>query len=201
MKLNKNNFLEFDLFFNTENLKEKIFLDYNVKIKNNSNHTIMNSLMSYINKYLIYSNDTEFKIKNKFARNAQEIWDSGLSTGCTDYAIVFANFARQLEIPTTILHTMSEKFVNNAQNNLEIEYVGHAFCECFYNNEWVLVDPTGCKVIGKYCDNKIELAYSIHCENIFIPLERTDKVEKQNIKQFNEKMLNLSKNYDLNKII
>lgn len=198
---NKDEFLKnidtTEIFLKTDYLNEKVFYDYNTKIKNNKNYTILHSLMFWINKNIKYSNDEQFRAENKFRRSAKEIWESGLATGCTDYALVFATLARQLNVPTTILHTMTKQFVIDAQNGNVSHYSGHAFCECFINNKWVLVDPTKCRYIENYDENEIVLSYEINREKIFIPCERNISLKKQNINLFNKKMDELCKNLNI----
>ncbi len=174
-------------FLDLNYLKEKIYFDYNIKIKDNPNYTILHSLFFWINKNLSYAKDENFRAKNKFMRSAKEIWESGLATGCTDYAIVFATLARQLQIPTTLLHTMSENFINNIKNENK-KYTGHAFCECFVNGEWILIDPANGKYIGVYNKKRIILQYKINNESVFIPCDRNVGFGKQTIKEFNHKM-------------
>ena len=184
-----------ETFLDEKILKEKIFCDYNIKIKENPNYTILHSLFFWINKNLKYCENEKFRSENKFRRSAKEIWESGLATGCTDYAIVFATFARQLNVPTTILHTMSENFVKKTKQRVKDKHVGHAFCECYHENKWVLIDPANCKFIVDYNEEKIILNYSINSENIFIACDRSIDFEKQTIKEFNLKMDSLC--YDL----
>ncbi len=154
------------------------------------------SLMSWINSRVQYARgEKEFIAKNQFQRSAKEIWESGKTVGCTDYALLFAVFARQLGVPTTYLHTASVKWVKEFQEKAEIDTCrGHSFCECFFDGEWILVDPTAGRVIGKYDVEKITTPYLIGGDNEFLPYYRgLDLGERQNIRQHNDKMKNIFK--------
>lgn len=132
------------------------------------------SLMNWICSKVKYaSGDKEYICNNQFNRSAKEVFESGKTVGCTDYAILFATFARQIGISTTYLHTASVKWLENLKNGEELDKCkGHSFCECFVDGEWILVDPTNKKIIGKYDAEKIKIKYLIGGENEFIPYFR-----------------------------
>ena len=152
--------------------------------------TELESLLCWLHHNVKYSNDKKFIADNKFQRTAKEIWESKYSTGCTDYALVFATLARQLGFPTTLLHTAEFNWIKNLKSGKECKsHSGHSFCECFYNNRWVLVDPAGDKIVYSYNPNKIELDYTINGNNTFIPYFRgLDLQTKQTIKHHNDIM-------------
>lgn len=180
-------------FLNDKIIEEKVLFDYNQKIKNNPKYTKLESLFYWINHKVKYSEDKEFRSANKFQRTAKEIWESGYATGCTDYAILFCTFARQLNIPTTFLQTAEYNWLNKLKSgeSLNVNY-GHAFCECFYNDEWILVDPTSRKIQFNYSCKKIELNYNVGGNNIFIPYYRgLDFGKIQSIKEHNDNMNNV----------
>ncbi len=121
------------------------------------------------------ADDVEFRNKNRFSRTAQQIWESKQLTGCTDYALVFACFARQLGIPTTLLHTVSNKWLEKFKlGTLEDPrmHAGHTFCECYYNGNWVLVDPTFHEVMYKYDLPKIRLQYKVGDDYLYYAYKR-----------------------------
>ena len=155
-------------------VRNKVAIDYENRLKSKGNANILESLYLWVDKNL-RSADSDFKLKHKFMRTAEEIWDSGLATGCTDYALVFSTFARQIGIPTTLLHTAEKCFLDKVLNNEEFNIrIGHSFCECFLDGEWILVDPTARKIIGRYDASKIILPYSLGEEgrNIYLPYYR-----------------------------
>lgn len=134
--------------------------------------------------------DEKFRVENKFSRCAKEIWESKKMTGCSDYAVVFATFARQIGIPTTFLHTAESTWLDCFLNDKPYSiHRGHAFCECFYDGKWVLVDPTYRKITYDYNPNKLELAYKIGPSNVYIPFFRDlDLVEKRGLVEQNHFM-------------
>lgn len=181
-------------FLNSEFVKKQVFCDYNYKITKNKEITILNSLVNWINHKIHYSKEESIQ-KLKFSRTAKEIWESGYASGCTDFALLFCTFARQLNIPTTLLHTAEYNWLQKLLHNepQKIHY-GHSFCECFYNNKWVLVDPTYKKITPKYNINEIQLNYFINGNTKFIPYFRgIDLKHKQTTKKHNEEMDKLCK--------
>lgn len=183
-------------FLDVEYVKGRI--DYDISQKQSKGREIsqLASLMSWINSRVRYAHgEREFIAKNQFQRSAKEIWESGKTVGCTDYALLFAVFARQLGVPTTYLHTASVKWVKEFQEKAEIDTCrGHSFCECFFDGEWILVDPTAGRVVGKYDVEKITTPYLIGGDNEFLPYYRgLDLGERQNIRQHNDKMKNIFK--------
>lgn len=182
-------------FLSDDFVKEKVMLDYNNKTKQGIRASVVESLYLWINHNIKISKDKEFKAKWKFNRTAEQIWNSGFATGCTDYAILFATFARQIKIPTTFLHTAEYNWTQRLifDEDCKIHY-GHSFCECFVGNQWILVDPTCCKVQTNYSTSKIELNYCVAGNNVFVPYFRgLDLGQKQNIKQHNKIMDKLCK--------
>lgn len=134
--------------------------------------------------------DPEFIKNQKFQRNAKEIFESNKLTGFTDYAIVFAIFARQLGIPTTFLHTAEFNWCKKLKSGERFNSnIGHSFYECFYEGKWVLVDPTFRKIEWEYNSNLLTLSYKVGGNKNFIPYFRDlDLGKRQNIKQHNDEM-------------
>ena len=178
-------FLENGVVFN------KVNIDYTTKTKQGKKITILDSLISWI-KYNVKleKNNKEFINANKFQRTAKEIWDSKIATGCTDYAILFCVFARQLGYPCTFLHTAQYEWLQKLKNEEYINvHCGHSFCECYYNNEWILIDPTCREITHKYNPSKLELNYTVGESSIFIPYMRNlDLGKKQTQKEHNDQM-------------
>ncbi len=185
-------------FLDKDIVSKKVDLDFNAKIINNTNYTKIESLYHWINHHIKFSKDDAFVINNKFQRTAQEIWESGFAVGCSDYAILFATFARQLGWATTILATADIEWFKNFKKGRSKIHSGHYFCECFYDNKWVLVDPTCKKITIDYSLGKITLSYQIHNSNQFIPYFRDrDLGKKQTMKQHNLDMDLLCKELNL----
>lgn len=177
-------------FLEMELVRERVLRDYNHKIKENPNHTKIDSLINWIHHCLNVKTSQDEKEKVKFQRTAQEIWDSGFASGCTDWAIIFATLARQIGIPTTFLHTAELNWMKNLQNKAKQSiHIGHSFCECFYDGRWVLVDPTFRKIELEYDINRIQLSYLISNSKVYIPYYRgLDLGKKQTIREHNNEM-------------
>lgn len=179
-------------FLDVEFIKEKVFTNINNNKKLGIEVSVIGSLMSWINHVVKYSSNKEIQ-ELKFQRTSKEIFESGYASGCTDYAILFATFARQLGIPTTFLHTAEQDWIKRLKNNKDYKiHKGHSFCECYYDGKWILVDPTLKKITYNYNCDKIELDYVINGSNIFIPYYRDlDLSKRQTVKEHNEEMEDL----------
>lgn len=177
-------------FLETEYIVGRVECDMNAKGWNGRCAQVQ-SLMNWICSKVKYaSGDKEYICNNQFNRSAKEVFESEKTVGCTDYAILFATFARQIGIPTSFLHTVSVKWLEKLKNGEEIEkYKGHSFCECFIDGEWMLVDPTNKRIVGEYNPEKIELNYLIGGENEFIPYFRgLDLGQKCGLREHNRMM-------------
>lgn len=185
-------------FLPTIELEMQIFKSTNQQLNHGKTFTIIDALLQFIHENVKPTTDIDFKLKNKFNRTAKEIWQSGMATGYTDYALLFCCLARQIRIPTTFLSTVGKTFYTQSRAGQKPQlYVGHQFCECYcscynadFNKTWVLIDPTICKITTKYATNKnILLDYSVGGEKSFIPYFRDlDFGEKTTIHDWNNQI-------------
>lgn len=177
-------------FLYSDYVLDRVMCDYNARLNQNKNANMLESLYLWIDHNVEFCKDKDFCDKYKFQRTAKEIWESKLMTGCTDYCLLFATFARQIGIPTTFLHTAEKNWLDRLKNSEDCKvHYGHSFCECFYNNQWVLVDPTVKKIQTNYDLEPIKLEYKVAGNSEFIPyLRDLDLVEKQSVKQHNKTM-------------
>ncbi len=161
---------------------------------NSAHRTELESLIGYIDNHLKYAENQKIRDENKFRRTAKGIWKSKFTTGCADNALVFATMARQIGIPTTILETADEHFLEEFVSDSSVKaYRGHFFCECFYNEEWVLVDPTFNKVIRNYDVNNIKLPYKVGGSDRFKAyLREIDFGKERNVAKTNRLLIELS---------
>ena len=179
-------------FLDTDYVMDRVMRDYNARLTQTHNANMLESLYLWIDHNVEYCKDKDFCAKYKFQRTAKEIWESKKMTGCTDYCLLFATFARQIGIPTTFLHTAEKNWVKRLKDNEDYKvHYGHSFCECFYNNRWVLVDPTAKRIQTNYSLTPIILDYKVAQNNEFIPYVRDlDLNKKQSVKEHNEIMEN-----------
>lgn len=167
-------------FLPNDYIFEMVMRDFNHKKDAGLNYTEIESLFNWIIHCVKISNSEKFKNENRFMRTAQEIWESKLATGCTDYATLFATFARQLGYPTTILHTAEQGWLTNFFDNDDYSlHRGHSFCECFYKDKWILVDPTYKKIEFQYNPEKLTLSYNVGQSNVYIPYQRDLDLQKR----------------------
>lgn len=153
--------MNYDLTVKDEFLKSGTQTEPSPKIKKiagsiagNNNTTIpIIRIIAWIKQNLNYKNVGEIKFK----RTATEILESGIYTGCSDFALLFEAIARQKGIPTIHVQTAKKKFVEDLQKSKDIEVRGHHFCECFVNNGWILVDPSRESILQDYDNNDLNL--------------------------------------------
>lgn len=181
-------------------LQAKIIRDMKAHVKFGERYTVIDSLINYIHKHIKTNASKKFNRINRFNRTAQEIWESGWATGCTDYALLFCTFARQLGLPSTFVSTIGEDFYLQAKSgDAPKTHKGHAFCECcvkvtddFGNakKRWVLVDPTCHQITANYLKgNKFKIDYDVAGNSTFIPFFRgLDLGERTNSNDWNQKM-------------
>lgn len=183
--------------------------DYS-KLENNNNYTSedIKDIFDYIDSTLKHKRD----VGAKFERNAQEIISSGSYNGCSDFAIVFEDYARQKGIPTVHLVTSSINWIKDLNNNIPTNgYIGHHFCECYISNKWILVDPINKKIHENYDkdnfiinpDERTNYYVYAKCHTIdeLIPSMKELIPEQPNmIKYHNKLMKTLFTNFDLNKL-
>lgn len=185
----------------------KILQMVNQNLNNGKYFTTIDAVLKCIHQQIKLIQEKSQKLKFKFNRTAQEIWQSGFSTGCTDYAIVFCCLMRQLGVPTTFMATASKNYAKQLQAGQQSQmHAGHAFCECFCSydnakpqNDWVLVDPTCCQIILNHKTNKnFVLPYNIGGETTFVPYFRDlDFVSKTTIQEWNKNMDDMLQNVAL----
>ena len=150
-------------FLDRDYVYRKVTTDLKNKQKEESSLELLNGLCLWINHCVKCSKEESIQ-KQKFMRSAKEIWESGKTSGCTDYAILFVTFARQLGFATTFLHTAEYNWLLKLKKNQAFKtHKGHAFCE--------------------------ELSYKVGDSSIFIPYFRgLDLGQRQNTEIHNKIM-------------
>lgn len=124
------------------------------KIQGTNDSTIViNRILYWMQNNLKHKNDNSIK----FTRTASQIMNSGIYTGCSDFALLFESIAREKGIPTIHLQTVRKRFVEDLQNNIQTATKGHHFCECCINNKWILIDPLGNKILENYDNTDFNL--------------------------------------------
>ena len=106
-------------------------------------------ILEWLHKNLTLLSDAEFKRDYFRKRTADEIIQSGMATGCTDYALVFCALARAKDVATTYVEALDADWTKQPDyNNIR----GHVFCEVTIGAKTYVVDPQGAAVrpwIGK----------------------------------------------------
>ncbi|MCI8760758.1 MAG: transglutaminase domain-containing protein [Clostridia bacterium] len=150
----------------TEDIKEEFLKNGqqtlpNDKISNTANNIQGDNCSIIVINRILYWMENNLKHENnnsiKFTRTASQIINSGIYTGCSDFALLFESIAREKKIPTIHLQTVRKKFVEDIQNNIQTPTKGHHFCECYINNKWILVDPLGNKILKNYNNQDFNL--------------------------------------------
>jgi len=86
-----------------------------------------------------YESSSEKKKKIFRKRTALEIIESGIVSGCTDFALVFISLMRAKGVPTKYIEGIRRRWLEIGREEESIE--GHIFAECFIKNKWYIVDP------------------------------------------------------------
>lgn len=151
-------------------------------------------LLKYLHKHNHNAISDKFIKENKFKRTAEEIWQSGKMTGCTDWATTFATIARQYGISSSFFTTAEKEWSEKIANGEQMQGGrGHSFCECFVDGNWVLVDPTLSIVQEEYSTDNLHLTGKTHFvggKKDFIPYKRDlDNGGRSNTREFNMNMM------------
>lgn len=85
---------------------------------------------------VLYLEEKKQLIVEQFnTRTASEILESGYATGCTDFAIVFCAFLKELAIPYLYLDVLEKRWLDAPMEEKKV--MGHAFVE----TRGLLIDP------------------------------------------------------------
>lgn len=177
-------------FLDVKIIEQKVMSDYNAKVKSGQAASKVASLISFIKHNLKSAGSGDDIANKKFSRTAKEVWESCKATGCTDYCLVFAVFARQLGVPCIMADTVSEKWAQNHNNGIKQDVLnGHTFCECMHNGKWFVVDVINEKWFEKTSEDVISLDYKVNGEDKFFVVERgIDFGKRQTSKEHYEKI-------------
>jgi len=95
-------------------------------------------ILAWLRKNLRTENSQEIKKKVFRQRTAQEIIESGFTTGCTDWALAFIILTRAKGISAKYVETIRKRWLDEDKNDF-IE--GHIFAEVYFNEHWYIIDP------------------------------------------------------------
>jgi hypothetical protein len=127
-----------------------------VRFNDNKDLTTIKEIYHWMRKNLAgYSQDDI----NKFSRTVNDILESGVLTGCTDYGLIFSTFTRLKGIPTVLINSAHTEWIKDLQMNLSGQNAvrGHAFVEIYISGKWILVDSTTGVVYLDYDPNNFSL--------------------------------------------
>jgi len=77
-----------------------------------------------------------------FSRTSEDIFQSGILGGCSDFALVQATLFRAVGVPSRIVMTANADWMLNFRTNKMSMGEGHSFIEVYLEDRWYLVDPT-----------------------------------------------------------
>ncbi len=100
-------------------------------------------ILEWLHKNLKLVSGAEFKREYFRKRTADEIIQSGVATGCTDYALVFCALARAKGIVTIYVEVLDADWVEHPDYD---DIRGHVFCEVVIDGKTYVVDPQGVAV-------------------------------------------------------
>ncbi len=95
--------------------------------------------MRYMWQYFTY--DRWFKTQ-AFMRTADELYESRVLGGCSDYALAQITLFRAVRIPARMVVTANVDWIYQYLKNPLTMTEGHSFIEVFLEDRWYLVDST-----------------------------------------------------------
>lgn len=151
-------------FYNIDHSKPEVFLKngpqtsnnaYQGDLKNfntNKNLSTLMEIYKYISETKYHNGEGE-----KFGRSVDDIMESKLLTGCTDYGLLFASLARDKGIPTIFLQTARIDWIYDRVRNMDSGITGHILIEVYIDGKWRLVDSTAGRYYPDYDYNNFSL--------------------------------------------
>lgn len=140
-------------FYNIDHSKPEVFLkngpqttnnNYQSdleKFNNNKNLSTLTQIFKYISESKYHFGDGE-----KFGRTVDDIMETEILTGCTDYGLLFASITRDKGIPTVFLQTARVDWIYDRVRDMDNGITGHILIEVYIDGQWRLVDSTA----GRY---------------------------------------------------
>lgn len=178
-------------FYNIDHSDPSVFLNNGSQTQNNNHQNILDqfnnkkdlSTLMEIYKYIsagAFQNSSDNTI-DKFARSVDEIMDSKVLTGCTDYGLVFASITRDKGIPTIFLQTARVDWIYERLRNISNGIVGHILIEVYIDGKWRLIDSTAGRYYPDYDYNDFSLndGYYVFSKSIEV-LDSGIKSEQHN---------------------
>lgn len=86
-----------------------------------------------------FDSSPEFKNRAFRKRTAAEIIESGILTGCTDYALVCISLLKAYGLKTKYVEAIETEWLRNGGNTIK----GHVFVEVKIGDNWQILDPQG----------------------------------------------------------
>lgn len=111
------------------------------KFNNDKNLSTLTQIFKYISESKYHYGDGE-----KFGRTVDDIMETEILTGCTDYGLLFASITRDKGIPTVFLQTARVDWIYDRVRDMDNGITGHILIEVYIDGQWRLVDSTA----GRY---------------------------------------------------
>ena len=119
-----------------------------MEIKGMSRRERLYHAKEYIRKTFSYDN---WYNATAFQKTADELFQSRVLGGCSDFALVELVFYRALDIPTRMVVTANVDWLLEYRRSPMSMAEGHCFIEVYLEDCWHLVDPTFSWLFSEYC--------------------------------------------------
>ena len=86
----------------------------------------------------------------KFSRTADQLYESRVLGGCSDFALVEIVLFRTVGIPARMVITANVDWMVRRKKEELVPVEGHSFIEVFLEDRWYLVDSTYCWLYSTY---------------------------------------------------
>lgn len=145
-------------FVDSEQIEDSVRDVYKDQVRKMPSANMVTGLIEFVHSVVKNRIKANANNVNKFNRTAEDVFDSRKTIDANDYTLLFATFARQLRIPTTCLFAVEKnKLQDIVERNNEREVLTKSFCECYYDDQWILVDPEKGIVNYDYNPNSINV--------------------------------------------
>ncbi len=145
-------------FIDSEQIEDSVRDIYKEQVKKMPNANMITGLIEFVHS--VVKNRIKFNANNvnKFNRTAEDVFDSRKTIDANDYTLLFATFARQIRIPTTCLFAVEKNKIQDIVTRTDQkEVLTKSFCECCFDDQWILVDPEKGFINYEYNPNSISV--------------------------------------------
>ena len=169
-------------------------MEFSSKIEKIETISDIANLCNLFQNYVVHDKNN---VVPKFSRTSEEIFQDKLWSGCSDVATALAPIFRLKGVPTVYLQSAYFGWIEKLnKNDPTAKFIrGHIFLEIYFDNKWMLLDPTNFYLYTNYDYNNLYLprnyyAFSKSLNGHELGFDSLENNNKLMFKIFTEKNIN-----------